>query len=95
MTTPSSPHSNGQHSNGQHAGSGPLGAAPRIGALLDRNIVHTAGRSVRHLVITIDAPLDQTAASRPRLPLNLGLVIDASGSMSGRPLEAAKAAALA
>ena len=99
MTTPSSPHSNGhhsngQHSNGQHTGSRPLGAAPRIGALLDRNIVHTAGRSVRHFVITIDAPLDQTAASRPRLPLNLGLVIDASGSMSGRPLEAAKAAAL-
>jgi Ca-activated chloride channel family protein len=65
--------------------------APVISAALDRSTINHEGGSVRHLVITVKAPL-LPPTDEPRPPLNLGLVIDASGSMSGPPLEAAKAA---
>jgi Ca-activated chloride channel family protein len=65
--------------------------APEITAALDRSTINHEGGSVRHLVITVKAPL-LPPTDEPRQPLNLGLVIDASGSMSGPPLEAAKAA---
>jgi len=68
--------------------------APEIIAAFDRPLVNTAGGSVRHLVVTIRAPRPEPAVNRQRTPLNLGLVIDASGSMAGRPLAATKAAAL-
>lgn len=64
---------------------------PTITAAFDRGIINVEGRSVRHLVITIHAPA-VPPLDGPRPPLNLGLVIDASGSMSGRRLDAAKAA---
>ena len=69
-------------------------AAPEIVADFDRTIINAAGDSVRHLVVTIRAPKQEPQTDRPRNPLNLGLVIDASGSMSGRPLAATKTAAL-
>ena len=69
-------------------------AAPEVAAEFDRPIVNADGGSVRHLVVTIRAPQQKPNPDQKRSPLNLGLVIDASGSMSGRPLAAAKAAAL-
>jgi Ca-activated chloride channel family protein len=68
--------------------------APTITAALDRGIVNVEGRSVRHLVITVVAPA-VPPEDEARAALNLGLVIDASGSMAGPPLDAAKAATLA
>lgn len=68
--------------------------APEVTAEFDRTTINKAGKSVRHLVVTVRAPQTPTSAEQPRDPLNLGLVIDASGSMSGRPLDAAKLAAL-
>ncbi|NCY01349.1 MAG: VWA domain-containing protein [Planctomycetia bacterium] len=68
--------------------------APEMIAEFDRTLVNTAGGSVRHLVVTIRAPRQRPAADEPRTPLNLGLILDASGSMAGRPLAATKAAAL-
>lgn len=68
--------------------------APEVAAEFDRPIVNSAGGSVRHLVVTIRAPKQQPNPDQDRSPLNLGLVIDASGSMEGRPLAATKTAAL-
>lgn len=67
--------------------------APEMTAEFDRTTINMAGKSVRHLVVTVRAPQTPIAAGKTRAPLNLGLVIDASGSMSGRPLDAAKLAA--
>jgi len=72
----------------------PQAASPEFRVELDRSLVNVEGRSVRHLVLTVRAP-EPPPTDRPRDPLNLGLVIDASGSMAGRPLDAAKAATLA
>lgn len=72
----------------------PQSASPEFRAELDRSLVNVEGRSVRHLVLTVRAP-EPPPTDRPRVALNLGVVIDASGSMAGRPLDAAKAATLA
>ena len=57
----------------------------------DRRLVGIHGGQ-RHILIEVKAPnIEEPSHRRP--PLNLGLVIDASGSMSGRPLAAAKEAA--
>ena len=71
----------------------PQAASPEFRVELDRSLVNVEGRSVRHLVLTVRAP-EPPPTDRPGDPLNLGLVIDASGSMAGRPLDAAKAATL-
>ena len=68
--------------------------APEVTAELDRSIINSAGNSVRHLVVTVRAPERKPDPDKQRPPLNIGLVIDASGSMSGAPLDAAKLAAL-
>ena len=68
--------------------------APEVTAKLDRSIINAAGDSVRHLVVTVRAPERTPDPDKQRPPLNIGLVIDASGSMSGAPLDAAKLAAL-
>ena len=64
----------------------------QLSAALDRPLVHDDGDSVRFLVVEVTAPtLDAPAA--PKAPLNLALVVDASGSMEGPPIAAAKEAA--
>ncbi len=54
---------------------------------MDRRLIETGGGQ-RHLVVDVEAPRRETA-TRQRQPLNLGLVIDVSGSMTGEPLAAA------
>lgn len=88
MTTPRNPAANGS------SGAGHSFPAPEFAPRLDRTIINTQGGSVRHLVIGVKAPADEAAKARPRPPLNLGLVIDASGSMGNGQLEAAKTATL-
>ena len=68
-------------------------AEPEFSARFDRTVVNVKGGSVRHLVIAVKAPA-VPRGDGPRQPLNLGLVIDASGSMEGAPLDAAKQATL-
>lgn len=69
-------------------------AAPEIVAEIDRPLINARGASVRHLVVTVRAPEHKPDPDAVRHPLNLGLVIDASGSMQGPPLAAAKQATL-
>lgn len=57
----------------------------------DRALIRATGRSTRHVVAAIEAPLH--SGSRPRLPLNLALVIDRSGSMGGDKIAQARDAA--
>ena len=65
-----------------------------VAAGFDRKLFWERGDSVRYLVTRLKArhPEDQRPAERA--PLNIALVIDASGSMSDGKLEAAKEAAL-
>ncbi len=62
-------------------------------ALADHRFVHPAG-GARHLLIDLEAPAVERPDDATRPPLNVSLVIDASGSMQGDPLEAAKRAAI-
>ena len=59
---------------------------------LDRRLAWRRGGSVRHLVSTLSARAG-AAAAPVEAALNLALAVDVSGSMSGRKLAAAKAAA--
>ncbi|HET9493980.1 MAG TPA: VWA domain-containing protein [Chloroflexia bacterium] len=59
---------------------------------LDRRLAPSSTESERYLRIKIQAP--DTARPGSRLPLNIALVIDRSGSMSGSKLEKAKEAAI-
>jgi Ca-activated chloride channel family protein len=61
-------------------------------ALAERPLIYWRGDSVRHVLVSVTAPTAE-AASGERAPLNLALVLDASGSMEGEPIEAARRAA--
>lgn len=63
-----------------------------VSACFDRHLAWCEGESVRYLVIDLEAP-PSPEGTEASPGLNLALVIDASGSMSGRPLAAAKEAA--
>ena len=65
-----------------------------LNARFDRSLVNANGDSVRYLVVTAKAPDLEVEPTAPREPLNLAIVIDASGSMAGAPLEAAKTATI-
>jgi Ca-activated chloride channel family protein len=56
----------------------------------DRALVRAAGGSVRHVLIAFTAPDSVNAAAR--LPVNVALVIDRSGSMGGSKIELARKA---
>ena len=58
----------------------------------DRRLVGTQG-GMRHVLVDVTASWANSGRYRHRPPLNLGLVIDASGSMTGEPLAAAIRAA--
>ncbi|MGB3401688.1 MAG: VWA domain-containing protein [Microcoleaceae cyanobacterium] len=58
--------------------------------LNDSNLDATQGTVQRQLSISVSA---LATAARPHVPLNLCLILDHSGSMSGRPLETVKQAA--
>ncbi len=67
------------------------------GRVIDSREVGREG-GPRHLIVSVTAPRpqepqDDAAENPPRPPLDLALVIDTSGSMSGAPLEAARSAA--
>lgn len=67
----------------------PAPTLPRITLRFDRAIVEPDG-GTRYLIVEIDAPARERA---PRAPLDLALVLDVSGSMSGAKLAAAQIAA--
>ena len=65
-----------------------------LSADFDRKLFWKGGRSVRYLVARVVAHREDDGPRKERSALNVALVIDASGSMSGDKLEAAKTAAL-
>ncbi|MBX3589948.1 MAG: VWA domain-containing protein [Burkholderiaceae bacterium] len=64
-----------------------------LSAVVDRPLVWRRGGSVRYVVATVQAAAKPTPAGADPRPLNVALVVDASGSMAGARLEAAKRAA--
>jgi Ca-activated chloride channel family protein len=63
-------------------------------AAADRSLAWAEGDSVRYIVASLEAARPATTATAAAPPVNLALVIDVSGSMSGEKLEQAKVAAL-
>jgi Ca-activated chloride channel homolog len=63
---------------------------------LDRQLINPRGGSVRHILLTLTAPSvsPRTEHAHGRVPLNLSLVLDRSGSMEGEKFELAKQAAV-
>ena len=67
----------------------------KISAQLERKLAWYGGDSVRHIVCELEAPKMVREETEQEARINLALVLDNSGSMSGQPLQAAKETALA
>ncbi len=66
---------------------------PILNLSQDRKLVWHRGDSIRHLVVEVEAPsAPPVDGAQVRVPLNLAIVVDRSGSMEGTPLENAKLA---
>jgi Ca-activated chloride channel family protein len=65
-----------------------------MSAALDRRLFCRDGGSARHIVVRMRADGLAAQIAEERKPLNIALVIDASASMRGEKLDAAKAASL-
>ncbi|MCY4208842.1 MAG: VWA domain-containing protein [Roseovarius sp.] len=65
-----------------------------VTAAFDRSFFWKRGSSVRYLVARLNARSEDNPCKDGRAPLNVALAIDASGSMGGGKLAAAKSAAL-
>lgn len=65
-----------------------------MSAALDRRLFCRDGGSVRHIVVRMRADGPAAQIAEERKPLNIALVIDASASMRGEKLDAAKAASI-
>lgn len=61
-------------------------------ARTDRSLIRAAARSVRHVVVTLVAPVADRTAVRP--PLDVAFVLDRSGSMEGEKIFLARDAIL-
>jgi Ca-activated chloride channel family protein len=66
----------------------------KLHAVADKSLAWRGGDSVRHVVATLTASAAAPPRDAPPLPVHLGIVIDASGSMAGEKLADAKKAAL-
>ena len=60
---------------------------PTVTARFDRNPLNVSGAAVCHLVVEVTAPKAEQTSPQTQRPLNLGLVIDASGSMQSGDAE--------
>lgn len=56
----------------------------------DRSLIRAEARSTRYVLVSLDAPSAERRTTRP--PINVSLVLDRSGSMSGEKLMLAKQA---
>ena len=61
-------------------------------ARTDRSLIRAAGRSVRHVAVTLVAPVSDRDKKRP--PVDVAFVLDRSGSMAGEKIELARDAIL-
>ena len=72
------------------APSSSAGDVPSIRVQSDRTLVRSAARSTRYSLITVIAPTATRAATR--IPANLAIVLDRSGSMAGEKFALARRA---
>src|SRR6188768_3911376 len=61
-------------------------------ARTDRSLIRAAGRSARHVAVTLLAPVSDRDKKRP--PADVAFVLDRSGSMDGGRIELARDAIL-
>lgn len=84
-----------QHPSDPDSSPHPALPEARLDVRTDRRLIRAHGRSERFLLIDVVAPTVATDPSRRRPPVNLGFVLDRSGSMGGQnKIGLAKQAAL-
>ena len=67
-----------------HATNQPLLLDPHLAIRPDRRLIRANGRSERFLLVDLVAPTVALDPTRRRPPVNLGFVLDRSGSMGGQ-----------